>query len=51
MTEGSTENSAYIIWELVEQYKECETLQLDWKEVKTGKYDKMLMGGDVRGDW
>ena len=48
---GRTDESSYRIWDLAEWDEEYRVLQLDWRKVKTGKDDIMLMGGDVCGDW
>ena len=48
---GRNAKTSYSIWDLAEWDEEYGALQLDWREAKTGKYDIMLMGGDVRGDW
>ena len=48
---GRTDEASYSIWDSEEWYERYGVLQLDWREVKTGKDDIMLMGGDVRGDW
>ena len=50
MAVGCTAEASYSIWELAEWEKEYVVLQFDWREVKTGKGDIMLMVGDVRGD-
>ena len=48
---GSTAEASHRIWYSTEWDKKYGLLQLDWIEVKTGKYVIMFMGGDVHGDW
>ena len=48
---GRTAEASYRIWDSVEWYKEYGFLHLYWREVNTRKYDIMLMGVDVHGDW
>ena len=48
---GRTAKASYSIWDSAKWDKEYVVIQLDWREVKTGKDDIMLMGGDVCGDW
>ena len=48
---GLTTKDLYIIWDSVEWDEQYGVVQLDWRELKTGKDDIMLMGGDFRGDW
>ena len=51
LAEDITSESSYSIWDLAECYEEYLSIQLDWREVKVGKDDIILMGGDIRGDW
>ena len=48
---GRTAEASYRIWDSAEWKEDYGVLQLYWREVNKGKYDIMLMGGDVRGDW
>ena len=48
---GSTIRYSYRIWDSEEWEEEYVFIQLDCREVNTGKYNMALMGGDVRGDW
>ena len=51
MAVGRTAEYPYIIWESAEWDEEYGVLQLDWREIKTGKDDIMFMGDDARDDW
>ena len=46
-----TAEASHSIQDSAKQDKEYGSIQLDCREVKTGKGDIMLMGDDVRGDW
>ena len=48
---GRTVEASCSIWDLAEWDEEYGVIQLYWRQLKTGKDDIMLMGGDVRGDW
>ena len=47
---GCTAKYLYSIWDSAEWDEEYGVLQFNWIELKTGKYDIMLMVGDVHGD-
>ena len=51
LAEGSTDESSCSIWDSTEQDKDYGDLHLDCIEVKIGKEDIIMMGGDVCGDW
>ena len=51
MSVGSTIRYSYRIWDSEEWEEEYVFIQLDCREVNTGKYDIALIDGDVRGDW
>ena len=48
MVAGRTAEYSYRIWYSEKQGGEYGVIQLDCRDVKTGKGDIMLMGGDIR---